>query len=69
MKINKFKNMNTLPQNILKQGKVNYFIEAPEDADPEEYKKKQIELDLFGKRIKPITENTLIEFVCHKYQI
>ena len=55
--------MNTLPQNILKQGKVNYFIEAPEDADPEEYKKKQIELDLFGKRIKPITENTLIECV------
>ena len=52
--------MDTLPQNILKQGKVNH---SPEDADPEEYKKKQIELDLFGKRIKPITENTLIECV------
>ena len=28
------------PPNILKQGRVSHFIEAPEDADPEEFKKK-----------------------------
>ena len=50
--------MDTLPPNNLKQGKVNHFIEVPEDVDPEEYKKKQIKLDLFGKRIKPLNEKT-----------
>ncbi len=49
------------PPNILKQGRVSHFIEAPEDADPEEFKKKQIEMDPFEKRIKPITEDTLIQ--------
>ena len=49
------------PPNILKQGRVSHFIEAPEDADPEEFKKKQIEMDPFEKRIKPITEDVLIK--------
>ena len=49
------------PPSILKQGRVSHFIEAPEDADPEEFKKKQMELDPFEKRIKPVTEDNLIQ--------
>ena len=49
------------PPSILKQGRISHFIEAPEDADPEEFRKKQIELDPFEKRIKPIIEDSIIK--------
>ena len=51
------------PPSILKQGRVSHFIESQEEADPEEYKKKQIELDPFEKRIKPVTEDIFIQSV------
>lgn len=49
------------PPGILKQGRVNHFIETPEEEqDPEEFRKKQMEKDPFDKRIKPITEDKLL---------
>ena len=48
------------PPSILKQGRVSHVIEAPEDADPEEFKKKEMEKDPFEKRIKPISEDNKI---------
>ena len=49
------------PPSILKQGRVSHFIETPDEVDPEEFKKKQMELDPFEKRIKPITEDVFIQ--------
>ena len=51
------KNWIHFPPSILKQGRVSHFIEAPEDADPEEFRKKEMEKDPFEKRIKPINED------------
>lgn len=49
------------PPSILKQGRVSHFLEPPEEADPEEFKKKAMEADPFEKRIKPITEDKFIQ--------
>ena len=57
-------NLNTwihYPPGILKQGRVNHFIEPPEDVpDAEEYKKKEMEKDPFDKRIKSVVEDKLL---------
>ena len=54
------KNWIHFPPSILKQGRVSHFLEPPEDADPEEFKKKEIEKDPYEKRIKPISEDQII---------
>ena len=54
------KNWIHFPPSILKQGRVSHFLEAPEDADPEEFKKKEMEKDPYEKRIKPISEDETI---------
>ena len=51
------KNWIHYPPSILKQGRVSHFIEPPEDADPEEFRKKEMEKDPFEKRIKPVSED------------
>ena len=51
------KNWIHYPPSILKQGRVSHFIEPPDEADPEEYRKKEMEKDPFEKRIKPVTED------------
>ena len=55
------KNWIHYPPSILKQGRVSHFIEPPEDADPEEFRKKEMEKDPFEKRIKPVIDDTKIK--------
>ena len=55
------KNWIHYPPSILKQGRVSHYIEPPEDADPEEFRKKEMEKDPFEKRIKPVTEDNNIK--------
>ena len=55
------KNWIHYPPSILKQGRVSHFIEPPEEADPEEFRKKEMEKDPFEKRIKPVIEDTNIK--------
>ena len=56
------KNWIHYPPNILKQGRVNHYIEVPEEGevDAEELKKKIVAADPFGKRIKPVIEDDYI---------
>ena len=54
------KNWIHFPPSILKQGRVSHFLEPPEDADAEEFKKKEMEKDPYEKRIKPISEDRCI---------
>ena len=55
------KNWIHYPPGILKQGRVSHFLEPPEDADPEEYKKKELEKDPYDQRIKPASEDNAID--------
>ena len=55
------KNWIHYPPSILKQGRVSHFLEPPEEADPEEFKKKELEKDPFEKRIKPVIEDNYIK--------
>ena len=55
------KNWIHYPPSILKQGRVSHFLETPEEADPEEFKKKEMEKDPFEKRIKPVVEDNYIK--------
>ena len=54
------KNWIHYPPSILKQGRVSHYLEPPEEADPEEFKKKEMEKDPFEKRIKPVIEDNYI---------
>ena len=55
------KNWIHYPPSILKQGRVSHYLEPPEDADAEEFRKKEMEKDPFEKRIKPVTEDINIK--------
>ena len=40
---------------------MSHYIEPPEEADPEEFRKKEMEKDPFEKRIKPVVEDIKIK--------
>jgi len=60
MKLNDYLNLSNwihFPPVIIKQGRVSHYMELPEE-NADEYKLKFMQNDPFGKRIKPISDDT-----------